>query len=305
MDSHPVATPRDLSGRVVVVTGAGPESIGLATARSLADWGAEVVVTTRSTPVPPTSASVGAWHPLELADRASVATFAAWLLDRYDGQLDALVNNAGVHLDLRSRWSEPQLVDGHEIHWRTNYLGTAQLTRLLLPALLARAAQAGEARVVHVVSKLHQRGSNAALFGGVQSTGLTDTPYDSWSAYGTSKLALVHDAAELHRRHGDDGLRAVSLHPGSVFTHIADRGLETSPVLGRLRNLGRPLERRMLLTPEQGAQTTLHCVADAEVRHGYFRRCAQTEPSADALDAVASGRLWDQTESWLNEEVAL
>jgi NAD(P)-dependent dehydrogenase (short-subunit alcohol dehydrogenase family) len=289
MASEPMATPRDLSGRVVVVTGAGPRSIGLATAQTLADWGAEVVVSTRSEPVPGLD-----WHPLDLADRTSVRRFADWVLDRYDGRLDALVNNAGIHLDLRSTWTDPPLVDGHEIHWRTNYLGTAQLTHLLLPALLDRITATGDARVVHVVSKLHARGTNAALFEGV-------VPYDSWAAYGTSKLALVHHAAELHRRHGDDGLRAVSLHPGSVFTHIADAGLATSPVLGRLRALAQPLERRILLTPEQGAQTTLHCVADPEVRHGYFRGCAAAEPSAEAADAVAARRLWDKTEQWLSD----
>lgn len=289
------ATPRDLTGRIVVVTGAGPGSIGLATARALSDWGAEVVVTTRSAPVPAPLGDTVAWHPLDLADRESVRDLAGWLLDRYDGRLDALVNNAGIHLDLRSTWTEPQLVDGHEIHWRTNYLGTAQLTRLLLPALLARAGETGEARVVHVVSKLHRRGTNAALRDGVE-------PYDSWAAYGTSKLALVHDAAELFRRHGDEGLRACSVHPGSVFTHIADRGLDTSPLLGRLRALAAPLERRILLTPEQGAQTTLHCVADPDVRHGYFRDCAPAEPSVDALDVVAGRQLWDRTEAWLGEE---
>ena len=290
MPSAPQATRRDLSGRVVVVTGAGPGSLGLATATTLASWGADVVVTTRSRPVEGLS-----WHPLDLADRGSVQEFATWLLDRYDGRLDVLVNNAGIHLDLRSKWSEPQLVDGHEVHWRTNYLGTAQLTGLLLPALLARADELGEARVVHVVSKLHARGTNAALFDGVH-------PYDSWAAYGTSKLALVHHAAELHRRHGPRGLRAMSVHPGSVFTHIADEGLATSPVLGRLRRIARPLERRVLLTPEQGAQTTLHCVADPDVRSGYFRGCQAVEPAVDALDLVVSQRLWGQTEAWLEEQ---
>jgi NAD(P)-dependent dehydrogenase (short-subunit alcohol dehydrogenase family) len=290
MPTAAVATPRDLTGRRVVVTGAGPGSIGLATARTLVDWGAEVVVTTRSSPVEGL-----AWHPLDLADRASVRGFAGWLLDRYDGRLDALVNNAGIHLDLRSKWTEPQLLDGHEIHWRTNYLGTVQLTRLLLPALLARAADVGEARVVHVVSKLHARGTNAALVDGPE-------PYDSWAAYGTSKLALVHDAAELHRRHGEEGLRAMSLHPGSVHTRIADRGLATSPVLGRIRALAAPLERRVLLTPGQGAQTTLYCVADPEARHGYFRGCAPAEPAVDALDVVAARTLWDRTETWLQED---
>jgi len=277
---------------VVVVTGAGPDSIGLATARTLSEWGADVAVSTRSTPVEAPFLKAGSWHALDLADRDSVQAFADWLLDRYDGQLDVLVNNAGIHLDLRSRWTEPQLLDGHEIHWRTNYLGTAHLTRLLLPALLERARMTGDARVVHVVSKLHARGTNAALFDGVD-------PYSSWTAYGTSKLALVHDAAELYRRHEADGLRAMALHPGSVFTRIADRGLATSPVLGRLRALAAPLERRVLMTPEQGAQTTLHCVADPDARHGYFRGCAPAEPAADALDVVASRRLWDQTDAWL------
>lgn len=290
MPSAAVATPRDLTGRRVVVTGAGPGSIGFATARTLRDWGADVVVTTRAVPV-----DGFPWHPLDVADRGSVQAFADWLLDRYDGRLDVLVNNAGIHLDLRSTWTEPQLVDGHEVHWRTNYLGTVQLTRLLLPALLARAAEAGEARVVHVVSKLHARGTNAFLLDGVE-------PYDSWAAYGTSKLALVHDAAELHRRHGEEGLRAMSLHPGSVYTRIADRGLATSPVLGRLRALAAPIERRVLLTPEQGAQTTLHCVADPDARCGYFRGCAPTEPAVDALDVVAARTLWDRTEAWLQED---
>jgi hypothetical protein len=88
-----------------------------------------------------------------------------------------------------------------------------------------------------------------------------------------------------------------------VFTHVADRGLETSPALGKLRRLARPLERRILLTPEQGAQTTLHCVSHPEVRHGYFRGCAPVEPSTEALDVVASQRLWDETQRWLGEEV--
>jgi len=116
--SAAVATPRDLSGRIVVVTGAGPDSIGLATARTLADWGAEVVVSTRSEPLAAPLGDAVGWHPLDLADRASVRAFADWLHDRYDGQLDVLVNNAGIHLDLRSTWTEPPLVDGHEIHWR-------------------------------------------------------------------------------------------------------------------------------------------------------------------------------------------
>ncbi|HUR52167.1 MAG TPA: SDR family NAD(P)-dependent oxidoreductase [Mycobacteriales bacterium] len=285
----PHARPADLTGRTVLVTGASPGSLGFATARSLLDWGAEVVVTTRTRTQEAVSAlGPGATgHPLELADAASVEALVAWLADRLD-RLDVLVNNAGIHLDLRSRWHEPQLTaDGHELHWRTNYLGTAHLTHRLLPLLDAAPAP----RVVTVVSKLHARGTNEALVGGPE-------PYDSWVAYGTSKLGLVHLTTELSRRH--PRVAAASLHPGSVFTHIADRGLEDSRVLSAVRRVLAPLERRALLTPEQGAQTTLHCVgAEDLVPGGYYARCAPAAASEQAQDTAVAARLWDETVAWL------
>jgi NAD(P)-dependent dehydrogenase (short-subunit alcohol dehydrogenase family) len=272
--------------RTAVVTGAGPGSLGAATTDLLREQGFRVVTTTRSCP------AAGDRHPLDLASTDSVRAFASWLVGATD-RLDVLVNNAGIHLDLRSSWASPQLLDEHEVHWRTNYLGTAQLTRLLLPLLSTTATAHGEARVVNVVSKLHARGSNAALFGPL-------TPYDSWAAYGTSKLALVHEAAEIERRYGDSGVHGYSLHPGSVYTHIADRGLETAPLLGRLRKVFAPLERRALLTPEQGARTTLFCATSPDaVPGGYHRAARPAEPSPDAQDAAAARRLWDQTSSWV------
>ena len=279
----------DLLGRRIVVTGATPGSLGFATARTLASWGAEVVVTTRAS----TSAAVRALggrvtgHDLDLSDAESVERFGQWL--QQGGEtLDVLVNNAGIHLDLRSQWREPRLTaDGHELHWRTNYLGTAHLTHRLLPLLL----RAPEPRVVTVVSKLHERGTNAGLFAPLD-------PYESWVAYGTSKLGLVHLMTELQRHHA--GVVTASLHPGSVYTHIADRGLEEQRLLSRVRRVAAPLERRALLTPEQGAQTTLHCVTAADlVPGGYYQRCALAEPSTDAQDADVARRLWEATVSWM------
>lgn len=281
-----------LAGRHVLVTGAGERSLGFATARLLADLGAEVTVTTRAgaAEVAELLGPRVVGHDLDLADRASVDAFARWY-GAERGRLDVLVNNAGVHLDLRSRWQEPQLVDGHEIHWRVNYLGTWHLTSRLLPLL----DEADDARVVNVVSKLHRRGSNAALFAGVR-------PYDSWAAYGTSKLALIHHAAEVGRRH--PGVTGYALHPGEVYTRIADRGLETSPVLGRLRKVLAPVERRILRSPEDGAATTVHCVSTPGLAAGYYRDAAPADPSPDARDAEVSGRLWDATAAWLASPAA-
>jgi NAD(P)-dependent dehydrogenase (short-subunit alcohol dehydrogenase family) len=269
---------------VAVVTGAGPGSLGEATARALRDHG-RVITTRRSGP------RTADFHQLDLADAGSVRAFVDWLGEATD-RVDVLVNNAGVHLDLRRKWREPQLLDGHEIHWRTNYLGTAHLTRLLLPVLLRTAADVGEARIVNVVSKLHTRGRNEWLEGDVR-------PYDSWDAYGTSKLALVHEAAEIERRYGDRGLHGYSLHPGAVYTKVADRGLETAPVLGRLRRLLAPIERRTLTAPEVGARTGVFCATSAAaVPGGYHLRSAAADASPEAADVQAGTALWERTSAW-------
>jgi len=273
------------AGQVAVVTGVGTGSLGEAIAGSLRDLGFRVLTSTRTCP---TTADT---HAMELTSRESVTAFADWVEESTD-RLDVLVNNAGVHLDLRSAWHEPHLVDGMEVHWRTNYLGTAQLTRRLVPLLLSTARQYGDARVVNVVSKLHARGRNDGLDGHL-------TPYDSWTAYGTSKLALVHEAREIERRYGDQGLHGYSVHPGSVSTNIADRGLETAPLLGRLRKLAAPLERRALKTPADGARTVVFCATSGEAEGGgYHRSSAPCPPSEDAQDEEAGRILWDNTSRW-------
>ena len=269
-----------------VVTGTGPGSIGLATAEALAAAGHEVLTSTRSAPT-----AGFAWHPLDLADRGSVTAFAGWVRER--GPVDVLVNNAGVHLDLRNSWKQPQLLDGQEVHWRTNYLGTVQLTRALLPSLLERAQETGDARVVHVVSKLHSRGRNDAYFSEFGDR------YSSWDAYGTSKLGLVHDAASLSQRYGDQGLRAYSVHPGAVATAISGRGLEGNPVLARLHALAAPLERLVLKSPAQGARTSVHCATDPDAEPGYYRGSRPAQPAPQAGDLAARVALLARTEQWL------
>jgi len=294
------AAPRRLDGLKTIVTGAAPGSIGFETARILGRWGAQVCVTTRSDPQAMVAAlrAAGAaaveGHALDLSRRDSVRAFAGWYLERHGGRLDVLVNNAGVHLDLLSQWRQPQLTpDGEEIHWRTNYLGTMDLTRQLLPALLDTARAQGQARLVNVVSMLHARGGNAGLFA-------PQPRYNSWVAYGLSKLALIHATAELQRRHAAQGLRAYCLHPGAVYTNIAGKGLAGNPFIEAARHALAPVERFFLLTAEEGAQTQLHCATAPDAAGGlYYRNCRPAPPSADAQDAAVAARLWQRTQAWL------
>lgn len=293
----------DLRGRRCVVTGASPGTIGFETARQLAEAGAEVIVSARSSlselevelreslPQPARSRILA--MRLDLVSPASVRAFAEAVDARFEGELDVLVNNAGIHLDLLRRWSEPVLTDdGEEIHFRTNYLGTVQLTEALLPSLLRASTRAGSARIVFVVSHLHRLARNADLERGV-------SPYDSWRAYGRSKLALLHATRGLDRRHAAEGVRSVALHPGSVYSRIADRGLEESRFLLGLRRVLAPLERFILKSTDEGAQTTLHCAtAPSIVGGGYYEDCRLVPPSREVDDLEAGATLDSATRRW-------
>src|SRR6478752_7028556 len=110
----PFAEKQDLQGKTVIVTGCAQGSIGFETAKALANWGAKVIVTTRSN-VEKTIDALRAvknggqieGHVLDTTSVESVAAFVAWFAKTHGDRLDILVNNAGAHLDLLSQWKEP------------------------------------------------------------------------------------------------------------------------------------------------------------------------------------------------------
>ncbi len=304
---RPRAAKVDMSGRSVIVTGASRGSLGYETARTLASWGANVTVTTlangdavkeslrRDLRGMGVGSNAVCARRMNLCDPQSVAAFAAWYGEQQGRELHVLVNNAGIHRDLLGRHREPiRSADGLEIHWRTNYLGTFHLTSLLLPMLLEGGRQTGDARIVNVVSHLHDRGSNARFF--EECTG-----YNSWDAYGQSKLALVHFSRELQRRFAEKcNLKSVALHPGSSSTNMTFRGLREYPGLWRAVRVFAPLESFVLLSPSNGAQTSIMCASTAPLEGGgYYERCAIARASGDASDAVVAERLWEATQDWV------
>jgi retinol dehydrogenase-12 len=295
----------DLTSKLIIVTGATPGSLGFETARTLASWGASVVITTRSNPdaaleelrsrLQYADARQRIYaHALDLSYSDSVANFVRWFAGAHGDRLDVLINNAGIHLDLLSRWTEPHLTDdGFEIQWRTNYLGTAHLTHLLLPLLEKTGQATGDARIVNVVSHLYVKGSNEDLFERTR-------PYNSWAAYGNSKLALMHMTSELQRRYAEKShLQAYCLHPGSVFTNVADKGLEGAGVIEKVRNALSPVEAFFLKTPDEGAQTQIHCATYPRLAGGlYYEACQPADAGKDVEDTGVAARLWAETEAW-------
>lgn len=300
----------DMHGKTCVVTGCGADSIGEATALGLVRRGARLLISTRQNAAERAAAiaqlalAAGVpsaqiqGHDLDLLDARSTAAFAAWVQAQAPA-LDVLVNNAGVHLDLLGDHKSPQTsADGQEIHWRCNYLGTAQLTFALLPQLLQaaqkNASPNGQARIVMVASMLHHKGQNRWMFAPQEK-------HNSWVSYGTSKLGLMHLALALHEKYQSQGLRTYSLHPGAVSTRVADKGLQERPTLAALRRTFLPLEKLFLLSPTQGAATSLHCACAPDAPSGlYWRSRRPAKASKELQDATSRTQLWQNTQDWLN-----
>ena len=135
----------DQTGRTIVVTGAN-SGIGLIAARELARAGGRVVLAVRDEGRGREAAESieGATEVrrLDLADLASVRAFA----DGWDGQIDVLINNAGV-----MAVPEKRTADGFEMQIGTNHLGHFALANLLLPRI--------SDRVVVLSSGAHRMGS--------------------------------------------------------------------------------------------------------------------------------------------------
>jgi len=211
----------------------------------------------------------------DLADLTSVRTAAREVLTRH-GSIDRLINNAGI-VSTRRRFS----VDGHELTFATNHLGPFLLTRLLLPALTSTA------RIINVASKVHYRGR--------MDLDSVDNPrvrYSSVAAYSRSKLANVLDTFALARQLAGSSITVNCLHPGVVATNLLPGWL----------NLIRPLFKRVILSAEQGARTTLYLALDrqAGALHGeYLDEHQQVQPAAAAArDPVLQDELFACSARW-------
>jgi len=283
-DDAPNATEM-MTDRTVVVTGANT-GIGEQTALALARMGARVVITSRDAGRGAAAAERIASQcprshievmPLDLADFASVRSFAAAFIDRHD-RLDVLIHNAG--LVLRSRTIT---VDGNETTFQVNHLGPFLLTALFGDLLTASAP----ARVVVVSSDAHRQARH-----GIDFDDLTrDRRYRGFSVYGQTKLANILFTTELARRLDGTRVTANSLHPGLVASRFARDG--DTGVLGRL---AMPLLRPVSISQEAGARTSVFLASEPSleaITGEYWYKCAIATPSSAARDDAAAQRLWE------------
>lgn len=201
-----------LSGTIAVITGAS-SGIGAATARSLAQQGATVVVIARrkgrlDSLVLDIETSGGKAFAIEadITDRAQAEQSIATVVNRF-GRIDILINNAGLML------ISPILdadIDAWERMIAINQKALLYMTHAALPHLLA-AAQDGPREVADIVNISSQAGRIATKNFGV---------------YNMTKFGVNGFSESLRQEVTKKNVRIGVLEPGAVATELISHNTE-------------------------------------------------------------------------------
>jgi len=198
----------DFKGKAVLVTGAS-RGVGAATARAFAKAGAIVGVMARDqTAVNDLASQIGGIALSGDVARAADMERAVEALHSRTGRLDILVNNAGIVGPIAG------IADADVEEWGQtidiNLKGVFHGMRAALPIMRAN----GGGTILTV-------GSGAA-----------HAPQEGWSAYCASKAGAWMLTRALDHEARTDGIRAISLSPGTVATdmQVAIRDSGINPV---------------------------------------------------------------------------
>lgn len=298
----------DLSGKTAIVTG-GYAGIGLETVKTFVAAGAKVIVPARD--VHKAAGNLKGLsnvqvEKMDLMDPDSIHDFAEKFLAEND-TLDILVNNAGI------MWVPLQRdMLGYESQLSTNHLGHFHLTAKLWPAL----KKANGARIINVSSYGHQ----IAPFN-FEDPNFLNREYETLQGYGQSKTANNLFTVELDHRAKAFGVRAFSVHPGSVIGTDLGRvaPMALFQQMGTHDENGdlKPEVAAKLKNVEQGAATSVWCATspllngiggvyceDAEVaeldegniEHNFDDPSSLRGVKPYTVDAENAKRLWALTE---------
>ncbi len=196
----------------VLITGAN-KGIGLEVARQLAARGMRVLVGARD--AGRGQAAVDALHAeglkevelveLDVSSQASIDKAAAAIEQRF-GQLDVLINNAGIIVD----GSAPSVTPADKLRetFDTNFFGAIALTQALLPLL----RQSANARIVNVSSGL----------GSLTQHSDPSWPYSFFNglAYCSSKTAINAFTVLLAKELREAGIQVNVADPGYTATDL-------------------------------------------------------------------------------------
>ena len=195
--------PIDLKGRRALITG-GDSGLGAATAKSLAQAGADIAIAYRDEPQNAEAiaaaarafgAKVASVRLADVASEGDVAALFRWMDQEFDG-VDILVNNAGI--------------DGHR-------------------ALCAEGAPSDWRRVIDVdligpyhcareaVARMRKQGRGVII----NTTSVHEfIPWTGYSAYTSAKAGLSMFSKTLAQEVAGLGIRVIAIAPGAIKTPI-------------------------------------------------------------------------------------
>ena len=301
------AEPVDLSGKKVIVTGATPGSLGFETARTLASWGASVVVTTRSNPEAAVEALRGVCSMPMRADESTRMHSIFRTAIRSPASCDGLSRPTATGSTCwsttpASTWTcclagksraSPMMASRFSGARTTS---APRISRICCFRCSRRRASRPATRESSTSSPTcTSKGSNDDLFE-------TTRPYNSWTAYGNSKLALVHMTTELQRRYANRVSLAgvLSASRARCSPTWRPRGSRGPGWSRRCVMPSRPSRPSSSKRPKKGAQTQIHCATQPQLRGGlYYEECQPSEASKDAAAAEVAARLWSETGAWV------
>lgn len=197
-------------------------------------------------------------------------------------RLDVLINNAGGMMNKERETTK----EGIEKTIALNLLSPFLLTQSLLDVL----AKSPAARIINVSSEMHKRGGKPDF----QDFQLVNN-YSCPRAYGLSKLYLIWVSRHLITELKQNGLEHITVnivHPGISNTNF---GLDSDK--GFLNNLIFRIVMPFSLTPEQGAETSIHLATSDEVKNvtgQYYGTKKKIAKADDKYYSAENGKLvWE------------
>ncbi|MEM7655081.1 MAG: SDR family oxidoreductase [Bacteroidota bacterium] len=198
-----------LSQQTILVTG-GSRGIGRAIVRRLAASGATVAVQYGQSKAAAESLQSEFPEQVHVFQADFRKPDAPWQLAEQVlnqlGQIDGLVNNAGIALEMPTKANSQEWQTQWETTLQVNLIATAALCRAFLPTF----QQQQQGRIVHISSRAAFRGDTV-----------------DYLAYAASKGGMVALSRSLARGYGKMGIKSFVVAPGFIRTEMAQQFIDT------------------------------------------------------------------------------
>ncbi|SLM36367.1 alcohol dehydrogenase [Lasallia pustulata] len=291
----------------------GTSGIGAATARGLAQRGAQIILLTHHAPGDPflvdyiedlrtsTNNQLIYAEQVDLSSLHSIRLFATkWVDNAPPRRLDMVIFCANT---MTTKYGKKEATkDGLEANWGINYLANFHLLSILSPALRAQPPD----RDVRIIF-----GTCASYIGGnLKSLKDSRSPLPPRYEYGTSKLALTVFAHAFQKHL--DAYKRPDKQANNARVVVVDPSFSRTPGMRRWLTMGSlwglalylvmwPLWWLLLKSPEQGAQSFLRAAMEAELGRGVggrlIKECREIDYiKKEVQDEKIAKELWQFSE---------